>query len=143
MPTSQTSPSTTAGARIQGHGLNEDGSGPGPQLMTAATLTGDKVVNRNGDTLGEIADIMLDVPRGRIAYAVMSSGGFLGMGEKLFAIPWPALTLDTDRHCFVIDADKGHFRDAPGFDKDHWPSAPNDDWHREVHAYYRTPLYWE
>jgi sporulation protein YlmC with PRC-barrel domain len=144
MPTTHTTPSTSSGgARIQGHGLHEDGSGPGPQLMTASTLTGDKVVNRAGETLGDIDEIMLDVPRGRIAYAVMASGGFLGMGEKLFAIPWHALTLDTDRHCFVLDVSKEHFENAPGFDKDQWPSTASEDWHREVHAYYRTPLYWE
>lgn len=142
MPTTHTMPPTGGGARIQGHGLH-DGSGPGPHLMTASTLTGDKVVNRSGQTLGDIDEIMLDVPRGRIAYAVMASGGFLGMGEKLFAIPWSALTLDTDRHCFVLDVSKEHFENAPGFDKDHWPSAASEDWHREIHAYYRTPLYWE
>lgn len=139
----QSAPQTSTGARIQGHGLYDDSSGPGPQLMTAATLTGDKVLNREGETLGKIDDIMLDVGRGRIAYAVMSNGGFLGAGEKLFAIPWHALTLDTDRHCFVLDVAKQHFDNAPGFDKDHWPSGPGDEWHREVHAYYRTPLYWE
>jgi hypothetical protein len=111
--------------------------------MTAATLTGDKVFNRSGDALGEIEDIMLDVGRGRIAYAVMGTGGFMGVGEKLFAIPWHALTLDTDRHGFVLDVAKDHFRNAPGFDRDHWPSSASDDWHREVHAYYRMPLYWE
>jgi uncharacterized protein YrrD len=65
------------------------GSGPGPRLMTADTLTGDKVINLQGETLGKIAEIMLDVPRGRVAYAVMSAGGFLGMGEKLFACHGP------------------------------------------------------
>ena len=144
MPTTHTTiPSGGGGARIQGHSVHDDDSGPGPQLMTAATLTGDKVINRSGQTLGDIDEIMLDVPRGRIAYAVMASGGFLGMGEKLFAIPWHALTLDTDRHCFVLDVSKEHFENAPGFDKDHWPSTASEDWHREVHAYYRTPLYWE
>jgi sporulation protein YlmC with PRC-barrel domain len=142
MPTTHTT-TTPSGARIQGRGVYENTSGPGPRLMTAGTLSGDKVVNRKGETLGDIDDIMLDVPRGRIAYAVMASGGFLGMGEKLFAIPWHALTLDTDRHCFVLDVAKEHFRNAPGFDKDHWPSNADDEWHREVHAYYRTPLYWE
>src|SRR5262245_59818200 len=58
-------------------------SGPGPRLMTASTLAGDDVVNAAGENLGRIEEIMLDVPRGRIAYAVMSFGGFLGMGSKL------------------------------------------------------------
>jgi sporulation protein YlmC with PRC-barrel domain len=118
--------------------------GPGPRLMTANTLEGDEVVNREGDTLGKIEEIMLDVPRGRIAYAVMSSGGFLGIGEKLFALPWGALTLDTDQKRFVMDASKARFDNAPGFDKDHWPTtAEFDGLGDSIHAYWGTPAYWD
>jgi len=133
----------STGARIQGSGTYANTSGPGPRLMTASTLTGDKVVNRGGETLGDIDEIMLDVPRGRIAYAVMSAGGVLGVGEKLFAIPWQALVLDTDRHCFVLDVPKERFKDAPGFDKDHWPEQADEQWHRDLHAYYGAAVYWE
>ena len=95
------------------------------------------LVNTADETLGKIEEIMLDVPSGRIAYAVMSSGGFLGLGEKLFAIPWGALTLDTNRECFVLDARAETFENAPGFDKDHWPTQAGDvQWHRDVHAHY-------
>lgn len=131
------------GARIEGQAQYENTSGPGPRLMTASTLEGDKVVNRQGEDLGEIDEIMLDVPRGRIAYAVMSSGGFLGMGEKLFAIPWSALTLDTDNKCFVLDVDRQRLKDAPGFDKDNWPSMPDTEFDTRVHSYYGTRPYWE
>jgi sporulation protein YlmC with PRC-barrel domain len=131
------------GARIRSGGLYTHTSGPGPRLMTSSTLIGNHVINRHGDTLGEVDDIMLDVPRGRIAYAVMSAGGFLGVGERFFAIPWHALVLDTDRHCFVLDAEPERFKDAPGFDREHWPSQADDEWHRDLHAYYRAPLYWE
>lgn len=144
--TGATSPGTGQGgqgARIQGEGQYENTSGPGPRLMTASTLEGDKVVNRQGEDLGEIDEIMLDVPRGRIAYAVMSSGGFLGMGEKLFAIPWSALTLDTDNKCFVLDVDKQRLKDAPGFDKDSWPSMADTEFDTRVHSYYGTRPYWE
>ena len=75
---------------------------------------------------------------------IKSSGGFLGLGEKLFAIPWGALTLDTNRECFVLDARAETFENAPGFDKDHWPTQAGDlQWHRDVHAHYGqsvTPL---
>jgi len=123
--------------------IDDDNSGPGPQLMTAATLTGNIVYNREGDDLGKIDEIMLDVEGGRIAYAVMKSGGFLGMGGKLFAIPWTALELDTVRHAFVMDAPKERFDDAPGFDKDNWPSEADVQWHRDIHAHYRAPGFWE
>ena len=135
----QANPGSPQGARIQGAGLYDNTSGPGPRLMTASTLTGDKVVNRSGDTLGEIGEIMLDVPRGRVAYAVMSAGGVLGVGDKLFAIPWNAMVLDTDRHCFILDVPAERFKDAPGFDKDHWPSMSDKTWAGGVHKFYGTP----
>lgn len=124
--------------------LTSSGSGPGPRLMTSSTLEGDEVINRHGDTLGKISEIMLDVPRGRVAYAVMSSGGFLGMGDKLFALPWKSLSLDPVRKCFVMDADKTRFENAPGFDKDHWPSdADFDGLGDKIHGYWGSQAYWE
>ncbi len=134
---------TQTDSRIQGAGGLHSSDGPGPRLMTASTLEGNDVVNRAGDTLGDIKEIMLDVPQGRIAYAVMAAGGILGVGQKLFAIPWSALTLDTDRHCFMLDASKERFKDAPGFDKDHWPDQADDGWHRDLHRYYGVRGYWE
>jgi sporulation protein YlmC with PRC-barrel domain len=134
---------STSAADLGGARIAVNYSGPGPRLMTASTLEGDKVVNRQNETLGTISEIMLDVPRGRIAYAVMSSGGFLGLGDKLFAIPWSALTLDTDRKCFVLDADKARFKDAPGFDKDHWPEEADTSFIDSVHQYYGARPYWE
>ena len=71
------------------------GSGPGPTLMGADTLMGNDVYNHKDEDLGDIKEIMLDMRTGRVSYAVLSFGGFLGMGEKLFAVPWNALTLDT------------------------------------------------
>jgi hypothetical protein len=73
----------------------------------------------------------------------MSSGGFLGLGDKLFALPFSALTLDTDRKCFIIDAPKEKVENAPGFDKDHWPDAADLTWQRAVHTHYNQPPYWE
>jgi sporulation protein YlmC with PRC-barrel domain len=93
---------------------NEDGSGPGPRLMTASTLEGDSVVNAVGEDLGKIEEIMLDVPLGRIAYAVLSFGGFLGIGNRLFAIPWHVLELDPLNHRFVMDVSRERLENAPG-----------------------------
>ena len=118
-------------------------SGPGPRLMTASTLTGDDVKNHQDETLGEIEEIMLDVPHGRIAYAVMSVGGFLGMGERLLAIPWSALRLDPANKCFRLDADKARVESAPGFDKDRWPDMAQEQWANQVHSYYGAKPYWD
>lgn len=139
----QVSPASAdkGGARIIGGEPNF--SGPGPQVMAADTLQGDRVVNLQGDDLGEIQDIMLDVPSGRVAYAVLSFGGVLGLGDKLFAIPWGALTLDANRQCFVLDIERERLKHAPGFDKHHWPSMADPGWAVEVHDYYKRPPYWE
>jgi len=118
-------------------------SGPGPQIMAADTLTGDDVVNAAGDDLGEIKDIMIDVESGRIAYAVLSFGGFLGLGDKLFAIPWSSLKLDPAGKQFVLDIDKQQLDNAPGFDKDHWPSMADNRWANDIHSYYGARPYWE
>lgn len=129
----------TQGATIVGVG---NGDGPGPAVMAAATLDGNKVMSSDGEHVGKISDIMLDVRGGRIAYAVLSTGGFLGIGDTLHAIPWSALTLDTDDKCFVIDASADRIKNAPGFDKDHWPSMADLQWGTAVHDYYNRQPYW-
>jgi sporulation protein YlmC with PRC-barrel domain len=117
--------------------------GPGPRVMGATTLVGDEVCNRQDESLGKIHEIMLDTVTGHIAYAVLASGGFLGMGDKYFAIPWELLELDTDNKQFVLNISKDELRQAPGFDKDHWPSMADTNWAEEVHGFYKTTPYWE
>lgn len=135
MPNLKSFPSTPT--RIIGGG--PEFSGPGPQVMAADTLQGNRVVNLQNEDLGEIRHIMLDVPSGRIAYAVLSFGGILGLGDKLFAIPWDALVLDAERECFVLDASRERLENAPGFDKDHWPSMADPTWVAEAHSFYGHP----
>jgi len=113
--------------RIVGSG-KRSASGPGPAVMAAQTLEGNDVLNLSGEKLGVLQDIMLDVPSGRIAYAVLERGGVMGIGDKLFAIPWHALTLDTDRKCFLLDIDLDRLRQARGFDKDNWPASADPEW---------------
>jgi sporulation protein YlmC with PRC-barrel domain len=112
------------------------GNGPGPALMGADTLIGDDVVNAAEETLGEVKEIMLDMQTGQVAYAVLSFGGFLGMGDKLFAVPWQALHLDTVNHRLVLNVDKDTLSKAPGFDKDSWPDMSDVQWADSVHAFY-------
>jgi sporulation protein YlmC with PRC-barrel domain len=128
------------GARVVGGEGNT--SGPGPEVMAADTLEGDRVVNHHGEELGTIQDIMIDVQRGCVAYAVMSCGGLLGLGDKLFALPWNALTLDADRKCFVLEAGRERFEKAPGFDKGHWPAMADSAWGTQVHDFYGVRPYW-
>ena len=111
-------------------------SGPGPRLMGADTLIGNDVCNQNDEDLGDIKEIMLDVSSGQVAYAVLSFGGFLGMGEKLFAVPWSALKLDTVNKRFVLAVDKDRLSHAPGFDKDNWPDMQDPTWSKGIQDYY-------
>lgn len=113
------------------------------RIMSADTLAGDEVRNAAGELLGEVTDIMIDVPSGRVAYAIVSVGGVLGVGDKLFAVPWKSLRRDREHKCFRLDVAKAHLDDAPRFDKDHWPSMGDEHWARRVHAYYKATPYWE
>jgi hypothetical protein len=115
--------------------------GPGPGLMGADTLMGNDVYNKQGDDLGDIQEIMLDMRNGRISYAVLSFGGFLGMGDKLFAVPWGALRLDTENKRFELNVEKDRLESAPGFDKDHWPDMADQSWAQQIHDYYGTKPY--
>ncbi len=117
--------------------------GPGPELMGADTLIGNDVCNLNDEDLGDIKEIMLDMQSGRVAYAVLSFGGFLGMGEKLFAVPWKALTLDTENKRFVLNMEKDRLENAPGFDKDQWPDMADTAWEKSIHDFYGTQPVWD
>lgn len=120
---------------------NEAHLGPSPALMSAGTLTGDDVYNRSNEALGKVKEIMLDMNSGRVSYAVLSFGGFLGMGDKLFAVPWNALKLDPANKRFVLNVEKDRMDSVPGFDKDNWPDMADAKWAEGIHAYYGTKPY--
>jgi sporulation protein YlmC with PRC-barrel domain len=113
------------------------------RVMSATSLAGDRVYNRAGDDLGKLTDIMIDVPTGRIAYGVLSFGGFLGMGDKLFAVPWKRLSVDEDNKRFILDVSKETLERAPGFDKDNWPDMADPSWSSQIHTHYGVEPYWE
>jgi len=113
------------------------------RVLSAGTLTGDRVRNSAGEDLGKIEEIMIDVQTGRVAYAVLSFGGFLGIGDKLFAVPWEAMTLNEADHEFVMNVDKAALENAPGFDKDNWPDMADPTWGSQVFSHYGYKPYWE
>ena len=122
------------------YGMYKDSQkGPGPALMGADTLLGNDVYNLGNEKLGTIKEFMIEMSTGRITYAVLSYGGFLGLGDRLFAVPWQALKLDTVNHRFVLNIDKEALKDAPGFDKDHWPTMADSTWATDVYKFYGTP----
>jgi sporulation protein YlmC with PRC-barrel domain len=113
------------------------------RVLAASTLEGDSVRNSAGEDLGKVDEIMIDIPSGRIAYAVLSFGGVLRMGNKLFAVPWSAIRVDEDEKCFILDVDKRTLETAPGFDKDNWPDMADPSWGAEIFKHYGARPYWE
>jgi sporulation protein YlmC with PRC-barrel domain len=105
------------------------------QQLSASALIGDAIVNPAGEKLGDLKDIVFDTARGEIVYAVMASGGVLGVGEKLFAVPWDALRVEGDGK-LSLDASPDRLKSASGFDKDHWPSAPDRGFVERGRTYY-------
>ncbi len=112
------------------------------KVLSASTLSGDRVVNPQNESLGKIEDIMIDLETGRIAYCVLSFGGILGMGDKLFAIPWQALQLKPEEHAFVLDIRKEKLENAPGFDKDNPPRSPDQTFLTNTYNYYGYRGWW-
>lgn len=112
-------------------------------VLSASTLVGDKVYNPQGEHLGEIKELMIDPQTGHVGYAVLSFGGFLGMGDKLFAIPFQSLELRPEQKDFVLNVPKDKLKNAPGFDKDDWPKSADRRWGTEIHQYYGATPYWE
>lgn len=110
----------------------------GSRVLSASTLDDDDIYNLKGQKLGSIKEIMLDINTGRVCYVVLSFGGFLSMGEKLFAVPWSALTVDTENKRFLMDTDEERLKEAPGFDTDNWPNMADPIWEKKVHSYYGT-----
>ena len=106
------------------------------RILTASSIIGDRVENRKGESLGKIKDIMLNIRQGSIEYIVLEYGGFLGLGEKLFAIPFNRLELDAANQLFLLDLSKEKLEKAPGFDKDHWPETNNHEYYNDVSTYW-------
>jgi len=125
---------------IIGHG--QHGRGPGPEVMGASTLTGDAVVDPGGEPLGRIQEIMLDVPSGRIAYVVLCVPAPPAGDRKLFAVPWEALTLDSERQRFILSVDSKRLMQAPGFDPEHWPTMAQPTWAGTLYEFYGVEPYW-
>jgi len=105
-------------------------------------MSGNEVKNVKKEHLGEIKDLMVNLHDGKIAYAVLSFGGFLGIGDKLFAVPWSSLKLDQESKCFIMNADEEFLKNSPGFDKSDWPSAHHTAYLDKVFTHYGQPPFW-
>jgi len=111
--------------------------------VKASSIIGTDVVNPKGENLGDIKEVVIDPRTGKVAYAVVSFGGFLGMGEKLFAIPFTSFEYNVEENKYVLDVSKERLKSAPGFDSDNWPSMAEETWNRNIYKYYERSPYWE
>ena len=111
-------------------------------LQRASDVIGANIYNDKTESLGKVDDLVLAGGESRISYAVLSYGGILGIGDKLFAVPWEALTVNTADHEFVLNVDKQVLENAPGFDKDNWPDMAEPGWGSEIHGHYGKKPYW-
>ncbi len=112
-------------------------------MRRASKVIGSSVEDTDGKSLGDVQELVIDDGTGRIVYTVLSFGGFLGMGDKYFAIPWKAMKQsmkNEDR--LVLDVSKDRLKAAPGFDQKHWPDMADPRWGIEIHSYYGQDPYW-
>jgi hypothetical protein len=109
------------------------------QWRSNASDQGASVVNTKGETLGSVDDVVVDLESGKVGYAALSVGGVLGIGDKLFAVPFEEfkITHDTNNNIsFVLDVSKERLENAPGFDKAHWPDFASPQWKSQIDNYY-------
>jgi sporulation protein YlmC with PRC-barrel domain len=111
-------------------------------LISSEKVEGTAVMNRKGEKIGSIENVMIEKRSGKVAYAVMSFGGFLGIGERYHPVPWNALTYDTNLGGYVMDADKSRLEGAPSYSSAENPDWTDREWGRRVHDYYGTRPYW-
>jgi sporulation protein YlmC with PRC-barrel domain len=107
-----------------------------PDLLRASSVLGHKIVDARGESLGRIEELVIDVDGGRVAYAVLSFEGRLGLGDRLHAVPWNALWLDEEHERFILDESKERLQKAPAFDKEEWPDMADPDFVDDVYGYY-------
>jgi hypothetical protein len=108
--------------------------------MGSDTLMANQVYNRQGEGLGDIQDFMIDMATGQIGHAVLAFGQVQGLDDKLFAVPWSALALDTGNRRFTLDKCRQALQEAPHFVKDAWPWMADEAWARDVHRFCGTTL---
>jgi len=113
---------------------------PNHSLISSEDVEGTDVYDPRGNKIGSIDHLMIDKPSGRISYAVMSFGGFLGIGHSHYPVPWSALKYDTSLDGYVTGITEAQLRDAPAFSDDSWGDR---SWETRVHKHYNASAYWQ
>ncbi len=109
-------------------------------VLKASDVIGMKVEGTNGKSLGTIKDLVLDPDEGDVQYAVLDFGGFLGIKDKYFIIPWEAITFTPNGKKIMLDVSKRDLKNAPGFDKNHWPDFSDQQQQMLIYEFYEIPF---
>jgi sporulation protein YlmC with PRC-barrel domain len=109
-------------------------------VLKGSDLIGMKVEGTDGKKLGTIKDLVINPIDGDVDYAVLDYGGFLGVNDKYFAVPWEALKINDDRKKALLDVTKKDLKHAPGFDKKQWPDLATRDQTIVIYEFYGVPL---
>jgi len=112
------------------------------RLISSEKVTDTNVENTRGDNLGHIEDIMIDKISGKVAYAILNYGSFLGIGGKLFALSWDILKYDTQRDAYVIGIPEERLKSAPSFDAGSMPNWGDRTYDKQIHDYYGSTADW-
>jgi hypothetical protein len=112
---------------------------PNRSLISSEDVEGTEVYDAAGKNIGQIDHLMIDKMSGRVAYAVMSFGGFMGLAHSHYPVPWAALSYDTSLGGFRTNISEQQLKDAPKFSDD---SYTDRDWETRTHEHYRVPAYW-
>jgi sporulation protein YlmC with PRC-barrel domain len=135
-----------AEALAQGVSAPAPGTSPSMQdavLLRSKTLFEYRVKSPHGEDLGKIEEVMIDMEIGRVAYAVLSFGGLLGLGSKWVPVPWDAVALLPEEKVLLLKIDKEKIEKAPNFEAATLPELANRQWGAVIHTYYGYPPYWE
>ena len=111
-------------------------------VISAAKVTGTAVFNTEGEQLGEIHDVMLDKRSGKIAYAVLSFGGLLGIGQQYHPLPWAILKYDTRQGGYVVGITIDQLKGAPTYAASETPAWADRAYEARIHDYYKAVPYW-
>jgi sporulation protein YlmC with PRC-barrel domain len=115
---------------------------PNHRAIATSALKGARVRNFAGEDLGKVDDLILDLHSGRTTYVVISLGGFLGIGDRLYAVPWELFSVRRGEPQLFVDLDKAVLADAPSFDRARWPDMSEETWIQDIQLHYAQKPYW-
>lgn len=107
------------------------------KFLSMGSIIGDSVRTPRGEKIGQLEEFIFDAMTGRVGYAILSFTGNLGLGDRLFVVPWQRLQVDPGNRCLIINMDRDTLAFAPGFGRDDWPDMADPVWANEILSYYQ------